>query len=158
MVSQGSSGDVRGQSDETSQARSTEPEPHVSVWMPHANLRKVVRKALGINPGEHYTQAQVATLTKLTATGEKINDITGLEYATSLTKLDLRTNRISDVTPLAGLTALTELKIGMNNITDITPLAGLTQLTHIGLAENKINDYNCVGKFDESKRVMAAGE
>ena len=129
-----------GQSDETLQARSIEAPPDASVWMPDANLRRVVRKALGIGADENFTQEQLATLTKLTATKAKINDLTGLEYATSLTKLDLRTNRISDIRSLGGLIELTELKIGENNISDITALAGLTQLTHIGLAENKIND------------------
>ena len=131
--------DVSEQEGGTRQARSIEP-PDVSVWMPNANLRRAVRKALSIAKGEPFTQAQVATLTKLTATKARINDITGLEHATNLTKLDLRNNKISDATPLTGLTKLTELKIGYNNINDVTAFAGLTKLTLVGLAENQISN------------------
>ena len=131
--------DVSGQAEETRQADSIEV-PHVSVWMPDGNLRRDIRKALGIAKGENFTQEQVATLTKLTADKARISDITGLEHATSLRKLDLRRNQISDIGSLEGLTELTDLKIGTNNISDITAIAGLTELTHIGLSENEISN------------------
>ena len=127
--------------------------PPSSTWMPDGNLRKRIRKALGITTDENFTQEQVATLTKLTATKARISDITGLEYATSLRKLDLRTNRISDIGSLAGLTELTELKIGVNNISDITAFAGLANLAHLGLAENEISDITALANLTNLKEL-----
>ena len=132
-------GGAQGQSRERRQARSIEP-PDASTWMPDANLRKAVRKSLGIGTDENFTQEQLATLTKLLADKTKISDITGLEHATSLRKLELRYNKISDIGSLEGLIELRELAIGHNNISDISAFAGLTKLTHIGLSSNKVSD------------------
>ena len=148
---QGDSDEVRGQAENTAQARNTEPDP--SVWMPDENLRTAIRKKLNITDDAELTQARMTDFSSLTVNNKRINDITGLEYATNLKKLDLRKNRISDIAPLAGLTELTELKIGENNISDITALAGLTKLTHVGLAENQISDITALGNLTKLKEV-----
>ena len=145
--------EVRAQPDAIPQVRSAEPEPDVSAWMPDANLRKAIRKALSIATDEDFTQAQLATLTKLTAAKKGINDITGLEYATNLKKLDIRTNRITDISPLEGLTKLTELKIATNNINDITALAGLTELTFLGLTGNEVSDITALENLTKVKEL-----
>ncbi len=125
--------------------------PPASTWMPDANLRKAVRKALSLAANENFSQEQVATLTKLTAEKKRISNITGLEHATNLEKLELRRNQIVDVGPLEGLTELTELSIGYNNISDITALENLTQLTHLGLTENEISDISTLGSLTNLK-------
>ena len=119
----------------------------LSAWMPDANLRKAVRKAIGIATDQDFTQEQLAALTKLTAVKARINDITGLEYATNLRKLDIRNNQVSDVRPLTGLTELRELAVGENNIGDITALANLTKLTTLGLSDNKITEITALGNL-----------
>ena len=119
----------------------------LSAWMPDANLRKAVRKAIGIATDQDFTQEQLAALTKLTAVKARINDITGLEYATNLRRLDIRNNQISDVRPLTGLTELRELAVGENNIGDITALANLTKLTTLGLSDNKITEITALGNL-----------
>ena len=138
---------VRGRSLETGQARGAETPPDASVWMPDANLRAVMRNKLNISDDTELTQARMTDFSNLTVENKRINDITGLEYATNLKKLDLRRNKISDITPLTGLTQLTELKIGYNNVSDITALAGLTELTHVGLAENEITDITALANL-----------
>ncbi len=125
--------------------------PPASTWMPDANLRKAVRKALKIATNENFSQEQVATLTKLTAEKKRISNITGLEHATNLEKLELRRNQIVDVGPLEGLTELTELMIGHNNISDITALENLTQLMYLGLAENEISDVSTLDSLTNLK-------
>ena len=150
------SGDVSGQAENSFQARSIEP-PDASTWMPDANLRKAVRKALGIATDENFTQEQLATLTKLTAEKKKIGDIAGLEYATSLRKLELRTNKISDVTPLERLIELQELAIGHNNISNITAFAGLTKLIKVGLSANEISDITALGSLTNLKELWLRG-
>ena len=60
------------------------------VNIPDANLRAVIEKALDKPEGATITAADMATLTDLSATGAKIRDLTGLEYATNLTVLLLK--------------------------------------------------------------------
>ena len=65
------------------------------VNIPDANLRAVIEKALDKPEGATITAADMATLTDLSATGAKIRDLTGLEYATNLTVLLLNNNQFS---------------------------------------------------------------
>ena len=113
-----------------------------NVEFPDANLANIVREALDLPAGADIPKAQLATLTSLSAAGEGISDLTGLEHAIQLTSLNLHNNTISDLSPLAGLTQLTTLDLPRNEITDISPLAGLTQLMElkIGHENNQIND------------------
>ncbi len=149
-------GDDSGRDGGVRQVRSIEP-PDVSTWMPNANLRRVVRKALGIAADEPFTQEQLATLTKLTAEKKRINNITGLEHATNLKKLDLRRNQINDIGSLGGLIELTELKIGDNDISDIAAFADLTKLTHVGLSNNKIVDISALDDLTNLKQLWLPG-
>ena len=110
------------------------------TWMPDANLRAVVRAALGLAEGDVLTQEVIAELTSLSPINSSIKDLTGLEYATQLTWLDLRGNRIVDVGPLSSLTQLTKLVLWANDIVDVSALSSLTQLTKLDLEANKVSD------------------
>ena len=114
--------------------------PDPATWMPDANLRSVIRSALGLATDAAFTQTQLQQLTELWASQSGIDDITGLEYATELTKLSLWRNSISNLTPLQGLTNLTYLRLARNDITDVSPLSGLTALTSLGVQQNSIAD------------------
>ena len=127
--------------------------PPASTWMPDANLRKVVRKALSIGTNENFSREEVATLTGLTAEKKRIGDLTGLEHATNLRKLNLKRNRIVDVGSLEGLTELTELTIGYNNISDVTAFTGLTELSNLGLSNNEIGDISALGGLTKLKEL-----
>ena len=85
-----------------------------SVDIPDANLRAVIEAALGKNPGDTITPAEMATLTTLNARGRKITDISGLEHATGLTSLNLSRNNISGTADLSAFTALTSLDLSWN--------------------------------------------
>ena len=74
------------------------------------------------------------------ASSRGIEDLEGIELATSLRHLDLRRNSLSTLAPLAGLTSLRRLYLGGNDISDIGPLAGL-DLTVLSLDENAIEDF-----------------
>ena len=137
------------------------PSPVVSI--PDANLRTAIETALGKTSGAPITQAEMLTLTELSAPGVDISDLTGLEFAAYLTYLDTRynygirdisslsgltnlktfylgCNRFTDLSPLSGLTSLTDLNIGGNGFTDISSLSGLTNLTRLHLGNNDITD------------------
>ena len=139
---------------------------HAPVNIPDPNLRArieaMIELELGKPVGTSITLDDMAILTMLAASNANINDLTGLEAATSLTwlylfdnnisdlsplsglanltKLDLQSNRTSDISALSRLTKLTTLYLNDNNISDLSPLAGLNNLTHLGLDFNRISD------------------
>ena len=97
------------------------------IAIPDAALRAALEAALGKEPGETITQADMETLRKLKARRAGIVDLTGLEYAINLRQLDLTRNNISDVSPLSGLTQLKRLYLGRNRISDFSPIAAVTE-------------------------------
>ncbi len=107
------------------------------VTIPDAGLRAALESALGKNAGDAITQAEIATITALTAKEAGIIDLTGLEFATNLTELNLRENQISDISPLQGLVKLIELNLSYNQLSDISALQGLVNLTELGLLGNQ---------------------
>ncbi len=97
------------------------------VDIPDNALESAIRDTLG-KPGDDLTEADLASLTFLTAAELDINDISGLEAAVNLTDLDLSFNQINDLSLLSGLTVLTSLNVEENQISDIRALAGLINL------------------------------
>ncbi|MCY3869947.1 MAG: Ig-like domain-containing protein, partial [Gemmatimonadetes bacterium] len=67
------------------------------VTIPDANLRAVIRDALGKSRFAPITTADMANLTTLDASNSNIRDLTGLEFATNLTELNLVDNRLSSL-------------------------------------------------------------
>ncbi len=115
------------------------------VDIPDANLRAVIKTALGKAKGDPITSSEMATLTRLEAQNANISDLTGLEHATNLRELSLWVNHISNLFPLMGLTRLEHLALGDNNITDISVVVDLTNLTGLHLGGNKVSDISPVG-------------
>ena len=111
--------------------------PEISI--PDANLRAVVRTALGLTEDETLTQQKMHGLTRLSAPAHGITNLTGLEHAIRLTELDMPGNQIADITPLRNLTTLFRIVLNDNSITNITSLTGLTRLRHLNLSENRIH-------------------
>ena len=110
--------------------------PEVSI--PDANLRAVVRTALGLTEDDTLTQQKMHGLTRLSAPTHSITNLAGLEHAIRLTELNMPENQIADITPLRNLTTLFRIVLNDNSITNITSLTGLTRLTHLNLSENRI--------------------
>ena len=110
--------------------------PEISI--PDANLRAVVRTALGLTADETLTQQKMHRLARLSAPTHGITNLAGLEHAIRLTELDMPENQIADITPLRNLTTLTRIVLNNNSITNITSLTWLTRVTHLNLSENRI--------------------
>ena len=65
------------------------------VYMPDANLKAVIRDALGKSRFAPITVTDMESLTFLDASSRNIRDLTGLESATNLTRLNLMDNPLS---------------------------------------------------------------
>ena len=110
--------------------------PEISI--PDANLRAVVRNALGLTEDDTLTQQKMHGLARLSAPAHGITNLAGLEHAIRLMELDMPENQIADITPLRNLTTLFRIVLNDNSITNITSLTWLTRLTHLNLSENRI--------------------
>ena len=82
-----------------------------TVTIPDENLRATIEAALDKARGAPITQADMTSLTSLTAPNKDIRDLTGLEFAINLTRLSLDENQISDVSALSGLNNLKSLQL-----------------------------------------------
>ena len=120
---------------------------------PDPNLKRAVREALTLPDETPITQTEMLRLKRLTAKEAKIENITGLEYATNLKNLVLSVNEIHDITPLAGLIKLEFLILRDNPIRDLTPLANLTNLTYINLAGVELSDITPLANLTKLKEA-----
>lgn len=106
----------------------------------------------------------------------KIDDISGLQYATSLKRLDLGFNgfsdlsplkdlnldwlsinnnsNISDISPIENMTSLTYLHAEGDNISDISPLKSLVNLTNLKINDNHVTDFSVLNNFDWSSKKL----
>ncbi len=121
------------------------------------NLANKVRTALGLPAGAAIRNADLAELRELSAEGETISDLTGLEHATNLRILNLNGTGISDLSALEGLTKLRELDLGSNNISNISPAAGLANLTTLKLGFNNISDISVLAGLTNLETLWLDG-
>ena len=89
-------------------------------------LRGLLETALGKNPGDAITYADLATIDEIDADDSRIASIEGLQYATGLKRLRLEGNRISSAIDFCGLTTLEILDLARNRISGSIDLTGLT--------------------------------
>ena len=118
----------------------TERIPGESVHIPDPNLRDAIAETLGKAPGAAVTVEDMATLTYLEAPGMDIQNLEGLQFATSLEELRLRGNPLSDLSPLSELTTLKEVEVTGESLSDLSPLAGLINLEGVGFWKTSISD------------------
>ena len=123
----------------TTEPAATKGPSNESALFRDPNLATAVSKELE-NPVGLITRRDLASLEKLGASGMRVTDLTGLEFAINLTRLHLSGNKITDLSPLSEITSLTAINLRQNQITDITPLLKLTNLTELNLSANKINN------------------
>ena len=65
------------------------------IYIPDANLRAVIRDALGKSRFAPITVTDMASLTTLDASNRNIRELEGLEFATNLTELNLKDNPLN---------------------------------------------------------------
>ena len=124
------------------------------VNIPDPNLRAAIENALGKAQGARITPADMRKLKKFFASGDDIQDLTGIEAATNLKQLGFQNNRISDVSPLAGLKKLQYLNLAHNQLSDISSLADLQFLRRLILSNNRISDVSPLASLEKLKELV----
>ncbi|MBC2143359.1 LPXTG cell wall anchor domain-containing protein [Listeria innocua] len=142
----------------------------ISVIFPDAALAEVIRNTLGKSSVDDVvTQAELDTITTVSAPSKGIVDISGVENLTRVGWLTFNFNKISDLSPvkdlkylynlqlsgceisdissLSNLKTLKNLYLRDNNISDISPLANLTMLDLLSLENNEISDISSLSKL-----------
>ena len=103
------------------------------VYMPDANLRAVIRDALGKSRFAPITTTDMASLTALDASNSNIRDLTGLEFATNLTELNLMDNRLSSLSVTTHIPVLQGR--GVEILFDKTPTPDFDSDGAVGFAD-----------------------
>ena len=126
--------------------------------IPDPNLRAAVAAELGKRPNAPITVEEMATLgPRFEVPNRGIQDLTGLQFATSLRQLNLNDNEISDLSPLAGLINLRELWINHSLVSDISPLRGLTSLTKLWLRRSLVSDLSPIAGLTNLRSLSLRG-
>ena len=126
--------------------------------IPDPNLRAAVAAELGKRPNAPITVEEMATLgPRFEVPNRGIQDLTGLQFATSLRQLNLNDNEISDLSPLAGLINLRELWINHSLVSDISPLRGLTYLTKLWLRRSLVSDLSPIAGLTGLRSLSLRG-
>jgi internalin A len=116
---------------------------------PDKNLEAAVRKLVFAKKAnaEPLTKADVEKISTISARGQKIANLSGLEHCEALASLDLADNAVTDLLAMKGLTNLQSVTLSKNQIKDVVPLAGLTKLQYLELSENQIADVAPLAKL-----------
>lgn len=83
--------------------------------------------------------------------GQRIHDLSDLQYFPNLVFLDIGNNAVKDLSPVAQLAQLTTLEAPLNKICDINPITSLTKLECVTLWENQITDIGPVANLKALK-------
>ena len=127
------------------------------VRIPDANLAAAVRKELRLSRNAVITKRSMQKLVVLKAGNRRIQNLTGLEYATQLKELSLWNNRIRDLSPIARLTQLKILSLGQNKIREVNSLARLTRLEELSLGRNQIRNVSPLKDLVNLKKLVLTG-
>ena len=109
------------------------------VDIPDPNLRTIIAEELGKSPDAPITVEEMRGLRTLDSRRRRVQDLTGLQFATNLTHLELDNSQISDLSPLRGLTNLTYLEV-YGSFSDVSPIAGLINLEHLEIWSASLTD------------------
>lgn len=115
---------------------------HDTVHIPDPGLKEAILAALDKPVGAAVSQIEISTLKELNAAGRGIQDLTGLEFATSLEVLDLSHNDLNDD---SGWEKLDQLKwtlhtlhVANNDLNHLDFLAGYEWLDVLDVSHNRI--------------------
>lgn len=124
--------------------------------IPGAALRNALARQLREEP-ESITNVDMAALTALPSSNTGIEDLSGLDAATSLMDLFLRSNDIEDISVLSSMKLLYTVHLGSNRIADIAPLSHLPALEGLQVENNEISDLSSLAGLPELERVDVGG-
>jgi len=111
------------------------------ILIPDPNFNAVIREALQ-KPTGPVTQADMLSLTGLSAIFRNITNVQGLEAAQNLVALDLQDNRITSFNFPTNLTKLTTLDLSENRFPQLTLPGGMTNLTTLRLENGRLTNFS----------------
>ena len=119
----------------------TQPDviPGSNVPIPDFTLRTIIAEALGKNVDDPITVNEMKELTSLESNNRRVQDLTGLQFATNLFHLELDNSRVPDLSPLRGLTNLIFLEVH-GSFSDLSPISGLINLHFFDFAGPNVSD------------------
>ncbi|EHD1581859.1 LPXTG cell wall anchor domain-containing protein [Listeria monocytogenes] len=122
----------------------------ISVIFPDAALAEVIRNTLGKSSVDDVvTQAELDTITQVSAQSKGVVDISGVENLTRVSWLVLNNNEISDLSPVKDLKNLYNLQL--NNcrlsVSDLSSISNLTRLTSLYLDDNDISELSLLANL-----------
>ncbi len=133
------------------------PDTRRAVEVPDPALQRLIAQtlaggALRVDQAITRGRGTIWRLKTLSAAGEGISDLTGLEAASNLEYLFAASNAITDLAPLAELPDLRGLDLGGNDITDIAPLV---ENPDIGFGDWIVLDDNPLGEESVNVHIPA---
>lgn len=93
-------------------------------------------------------------LNELWVYGNKIVDISNLQYLTSLSSLNISNNHIVNISGLTKLQKLHTLRIDGNEVIDISPLSQFKSFLSVDLSQNKIDNISPLKDIIIKKELM----
>jgi hypothetical protein len=98
-----------------------------------------------------------ARLTKLTARGIGLVDVSAVASLEKLKTLSLSMNPIKDYSPIFGLASLTSLEVMSTRLKNLAPITALAKLRKLWLSENAIVDISPLAELRELTYLSLGG-
>jgi Leucine-rich repeat (LRR) protein len=125
--------------------------------VPDPALAAGLREQLGLGADDPIPGAAVAALDSLHLGGLGIENLSGLECATSIEQLFLQGNRIEDVSVLARLPRLYNLHLNENRIVSLGALSGHPGLRTLKADDNLVSSTRDLNDLSELQNLSLSG-
>ena len=112
---------------------------NIDDWMPDKNLQKIVSESLGIGV-QDVTKDNIKTLSTLNSNRKdrNVNNLEGLQYATSLTSLQIYAKGLTDLSPIKSIASLKNLALTDSSVSDFSMFDVNTSLEVLYLSPSKV--------------------
>ena len=112
---------------------------NIDDWMPDKNLQKIVSESLGIGV-QDVTKDNIKTLSILNSNRKdrNINNLEGLQYATSLMSLQIYAKGLTDLSPIKSIASLKKLALTDSSVSDFSMFDVNTSLEFLDLSPSKL--------------------
>jgi len=94
----------------------------------------------------------ISKITVLDLNGKGLKDLSGLKVFTNLSKLSATNNKIDDLSKISELTNIQQLFLSNNNLKNLNGLEKLTKLNLLNASNNQITD---ISKVAQSQKLIA---
>ena len=130
---------AKGEGDVDEQNVQPKATENIDDWMPDKNLQKIVSESLGIGV-QDVTKDNIKTLSILNSNRKdrNINNLEGLQYATSLTSLQIYAKGLTDLSPIKSIASLKKLALTDSSVSDFSMFDVNTSLEFLDLSPSKV--------------------